>query len=79
MVLETMHSEDVKAVIRREYGSIRAFVEQHQLPKTGVSDMFRGRTSARVRTAVEKALSESTKLDTSKAPRRAQRRSGGAA
>jgi len=79
MTLEMMHSEDVKTLLRKRYGTIRAFTEEHALPKTGVSDLFRGRTSARVREAVEKAVTESIKLDDSAVRPRTQRRIGGAA
>jgi hypothetical protein len=58
MLLEQMHPEDVKAVIRKRYGTISRFVAAHDLPRTGVSDLFRGRTSQRVSDAVESVLAE---------------------
>lgn len=58
MILDTMHPEDVKAAIRKKYGSVQEFVRIHDLPVTGVSDIFRGRTSEPVRKAIEKFLSE---------------------
>lgn len=71
MMLDTMHPEDVKATIRKRYGSVRNFVTTHGLPATGVSDIFRGRTSGRVREAIEALLAEekdgSIILDRSKA------------
>lgn len=71
-MIDAMHPEDIKAALRKRYGSIGRFVSTHGLPKTGVSDLFRGRTSKRVSDAVEKALSEeggseSISLDGSKA------------
>ncbi|WJY24630.1 hypothetical protein QQS45_00095 [Alteriqipengyuania flavescens] len=46
----------MKAIIRKRYGSISRFVKQNGLPSTGVSDLFRGRTSAPVRKAVERVI-----------------------
>lgn len=80
MILDRMHPEDVKAAIRKRFGTIARFVEEHDLPDTGVSDMFRGRTSKRVREAVEKVLREhpSIKLDVSGSDTHAHRLNGGA-
>lgn len=58
MLLDRMHPEDVKAAIRKKYGTVARFVQEHELPTSGVSDLFRGRTSARVAKAVEKVLAE---------------------
>lgn len=58
MTFDQMHPEDVKAEIRKKYGSIKAFVQAKGLPQTSVSDLFRGRTSARVKDAVEEVLAE---------------------
>ena len=58
MLLDRMHPEDVKAAIRKRYGTVARFVSEHNLPTSGVSDLFRGRTSARVANAVEKVLAE---------------------
>lgn len=64
------HPEDIKAAIRKRYGSVRAFIAAHDLPTTGVSDIFRGRTSKRVTDAIEQVLqeqsSESKNLDRSR-------------
>lgn len=74
MLLDQMHPEDVKAALRKRFGSIAKFVESRDLPETGVSDLFRGRTSRRVREAVEEALKEaqSINLDVSDASVSAQ-------
>lgn len=56
MLLDQMHPEDVKAVIRKRFGTVARFVEANNLPRTGVSDLFRGRTSERVSKAVEQVL-----------------------
>lgn len=66
MILDRMHPEDVKAVIRKRFGTVACFIQANDLPSTGVSDLFRGRTSKRVRDAVEQVLrehSESMELD----------------
>lgn len=67
MMLDLMHPEDVKAAIRKQYGTISRFIEERDLPATGVSDLLRGRTSRRVREAVEDVLKgqSSTNLDCS--------------
>ncbi|MBY0306980.1 MAG: helix-turn-helix domain-containing protein [Sphingomonas sp.] len=81
MVVDQMHPEDIKAAIRKRFGTVGQFVEQNGLPKTGVSDLFRGRTSKRVRDAVEAVVREqreSIKLDDSGKKAGAHRKSAGA-
>lgn len=58
MLVDRMHPEDVKAAIRKRFGTISRFVAERDLPETSVSDLFRGRTSRRVREAVEEVLRE---------------------
>lgn len=70
MLLDQAHPEDVKAAIRKQFGTVARFIEAHGLPETGVSDLFRGRTSRRVRDAVEEVLKKQAKsinLDDSEA------------
>ena len=76
MLLDRMHPEDVKAAIRKQFGTVARFIEEKDLPVTGVSDLFRGRTSRRVREAIEDVLTAqgSTKLDSSAKPSRAHRK-----
>jgi len=81
MLLDRMHPEDVKAAIRKRFGTVSRFIEVRGLPETGVSDLFRGRTSRRVRDAVESVLqedAESIKLDVSETVTRPHRKNGGA-
>lgn len=81
MILDQMHPEDIKAVIRKRFGSISRFIREHELPATGVSDLFRGRTSERVRSAIEEVLKEEQKsinLDDSAKFAEAHRLSGAA-
>jgi lambda repressor-like predicted transcriptional regulator len=82
MAVDQMHPEDIKAAIRKRFGTVGQFVEQKGLPKTGVSDLFRGRTSKRVREAVEAVIAaqeKSIELDDSGKPRTARRKTAGAA
>lgn len=46
------HREDIKAAIRKEFGSVAAFEREHSLPAKSVTDFFRGRRSERVERAV---------------------------
>jgi histone H3/H4 len=78
MILKTLHPEDVKAAIRKRYGSVARFVAAKNLPTTGVSDLFRGRTSKRVSEAVEEVLSESMKMDRSAGRAKTHRQNAGA-
>lgn len=63
-----VHPEDVKAAIRKKYGTIRNFHKQNQLPVTGLFDVLRGRASQRVQDAMDAVLGfapDSTNLDVS--------------
>lgn len=77
-MLDRMHPEDVKAAIRKRFGTVAAFIQERELPATGVSDLFRGRTSQRVKDAVEEVLreqAESIELDSSANVRSPHRKS----
>jgi hypothetical protein len=84
MLLDQMHPEDVKAAIRKRFGTIGNFIREKELPTTGVADLFRGRSSHRVREAVEEVLQQdqeqanSISLDDSAAETEAHRLSGAA-
>ncbi len=80
MLLDRMHPEDVKAALRKRFGTVSAFITAHDLPTTGVSDLLRGRTSRRVREAVEGVLQEdaSIKLDVSESNTAAHCQNAGA-
>ncbi len=81
MLLDRMHPEDVKAAIRKRFGTVSRFIEERDLPATGVSDLFRGRTSQRVRDAVEAILieqEESIELDSNDNQQSAHRKNGDA-
>lgn len=58
MFLARMHREDVKAIIRRRFGSLAAFERAKGLSKQSVSEVFRGRPSGRTTSAIERVLKE---------------------
>jgi hypothetical protein len=62
MALAEMHPEDVKAALRKRFGSVAKFERLRSLPEKSVADLLRGRTSARVEEAVEAALNEVTAM-----------------
>lgn len=51
-----MHREDIKAELRKRYGSLQAFSERVGLPDGLVSDALRGRRSSRAEAAIAAAL-----------------------
>jgi hypothetical protein len=56
MSLASMHPEDVKAELRKRFGSVAAFERAFRLPEKSVTDLLRGRTSGRVSGAVESVI-----------------------
>jgi phage terminase small subunit len=61
-----LHAEDVKAAIRKKFGTIKEFHRVYDLPKTGLQEILRGRSSQRTSDAVDEVLAEveeSKKLD----------------
>lgn len=57
-MLTDMHPEDVKAALRKRFGSVAKFERMRGLPEKSVHDMLRQRKSARVSRAIEAALTE---------------------
>jgi lambda repressor-like predicted transcriptional regulator len=53
-----MHKEDVKAVLRKTFGSVAAFERAHGLATQSVSEVLRGRSSKRTIDAIERVLRE---------------------
>ena len=49
---ETVHPEDVKAAIRKAFGSLAAFEAAHGLAARSVTDVLRGKTSSRTADAI---------------------------
>jgi len=58
MLFEMTHLEDVKAAIRKRYRSVAAFERAEGLARQAVTEVFRGRTSARTVKAIERVLRE---------------------
>lgn len=53
-----LHPEDVKANLRKRWGTVARFEQERGLPEKSVNDVLRGRKSARVSNAIEAALTE---------------------
>lgn len=51
-----LHREDIKAALRKRYGSVTAFEEAKGLPKKSVSDVLRGRSAAETEQAIVNEL-----------------------
>lgn len=58
MGIHDLDPEDVKAAIRKKFGTVRDFERAKKLPINGVSDILRGRTSGRITKAIESVLIE---------------------
>lgn len=57
-MMQAQHPEDIKAAIRKRYGSLAAFERTHGLARQSVTEVLRGRPSARTQTAIENVLRE---------------------
>ena len=57
MDLAEMHPHDIKAEIRKRYGSLAAFERAFKLPAKSVTDVCRERTSSRVEQAIKSVIS----------------------
>lgn len=55
-MIANMHREDIKAGLRKRYGTVRAFEIAHGLPRGAVTEILRSRKWRRVEDAVERAL-----------------------
>ncbi|MEK7625005.1 MAG: hypothetical protein AAB467_01495 [Patescibacteria group bacterium] len=51
-----MHPEDIRALLRKKFGNLRAFERQAGLPVDSAREVLRGRTKGRVKTAIERAI-----------------------
>lgn len=56
MDLASLHPEDVKAAIRKKFGAVAKFERAKGLPEKSVNDVLRGRSSARVKLAIEQFI-----------------------
>ena len=50
------HPEDVKAAIRKRFGSLAKFEREHGLPVESVTNLLRGQKSARVAAVVDAVI-----------------------
>ena len=51
-----VHREDIKAQLRKQFGSLLAFERKKGLPRNSAKDVLRGKASARTERAISKAL-----------------------
>lgn len=58
MTFNDLHHQDVRAAIRKRYGSIASFEQLKGIRKGGVHDLLRGHGGPRAKEEVEKLLSE---------------------
>lgn len=56
MSIQGMHPEEIKCKIRIAFGSAQAFERRYGLVHNAVSDLLRGRSSARTAKALESFL-----------------------
>jgi lambda repressor-like predicted transcriptional regulator len=60
-----MHPEDIKAQLRKKFGSVFAFEDKHRLPRKSVSDFLRGRSNKNVSDVIRQVLDGATMADKS--------------
>jgi hypothetical protein len=58
MRIDELHHQDVRAAIRKKFETIKAFEQAHGFNPCAVHDVLRGRTSRRVKEAIEAVLLE---------------------
>ena len=56
MTICDLHPEDIKATLRKQFGSVFAFEDARGLPRKSVSDFLRGRPNQRVASEIAKVL-----------------------
>jgi lambda repressor-like predicted transcriptional regulator len=49
---KVLHKEDIKGMLRKRHGSMRAFERKNSLPPLSIKDVLRGRASRRVESAI---------------------------
>ena len=69
-MLAEMHKEDIKAALRKQFGTVRAFELAHDLPRGSVSEILRNRRWAKVEKAVEAVINGSAKTLSNKSDSR---------
>lgn len=66
MLIDEYHPEDIKAAVRKRYGSLLAFERAHGVYKQAVSDVLRGQSHARTEAALRRVLAEDAKWSVGK-------------
>lgn len=56
MELATLHKEDIKAGLRKQFGTVRAFEIAQGLPKGSVGEVLRNRRWSKVERAIEAVI-----------------------
>lgn len=56
------HPEDLKAALRKRFGSVFAFEDAQGLPRKSVSDFLRGRPNGRVAKTIDECLTPKADL-----------------
>jgi len=56
MKRQKLHKEDIKAGLRKKFGSLAAFEREFELPEESVSDVLRGKSVQRTAEAMAQAL-----------------------
>ena len=64
---QTLHPEDVKAKIRKEFGSLLAFERAHELGRRSVTDLLMGRRRPAAAIAVTKLFGHEIALQSATA------------
>lgn len=63
MLADTLHREDIKAILRKRHGTMQAFADACGLKSQAIADFLRGRTSAHVADLVEAELRDAAQED----------------
>lgn len=58
-MIADIHREDIKAAIRKRFGSVAAFEREQALPTKSVNEVLRGRSNRRVSDAINEILQQS--------------------
>lgn len=61
MLIDEYHPEDIKAAIRKRFGSLLAFERARGLKRQSVTEILRGRRSARTEREVRRVLEQDEK------------------
>lgn len=59
MTIQSTHPEDIKAALRKKYGTLVAFERAKELPSNSARDVLRGKTVAKTAVAIADELETS--------------------